>query len=265
MVTNKMSKKLLLGAIFLAVQLLVLGINVEANARILGFNPEMLVYGYVFYENGTIAPGVTVNIHSYHDGWLIDTGTAISNAEGKYMEGGNLEVVSAGDMINVSSPSGDSVQHIVTESEFISLATMINLTVLDGGNHDPIIDYYYPSENPVMKINEEILFVVNASDLDGDELNYSWFLDEVLQDEDTNLYLFEPGEIKEYSLKALVNDSLSFVEKIWNIIVTPVNFIMTFADGSSEVELNFNESNEQEFVIEIPSDMVIKNAVVRIG
>jgi len=95
----------------------------------------------------------------------------------------------------------------------------VNITPV---NDIPIIENYNP-ENPVKIVeNKDEEFNVMAFDVDGDELDFSWFLNSEDTGEDSNGYLFNQEE-GVYNLEVFVSDSLEQASQLWNVIVGDIS------------------------------------------
>jgi len=231
----------------------------------LGQFPDVFIYGLVKYENNTLAPNMDINVSIFHSGSQIFSKIVTTRDDGTYWDA-NIEVSAAEDTIRLTSPSDDYIEHNITEDEFAArFVQMKNLTIFEKINHRPVITSSYPEQNPTIKSNESITFLINVTDIDEDELRYTWLLDGMPKPVTNNSFLFSPLLIKDYSLIVFVNDGTLNTDYAWNINVVYPNYISAFADGSESINLLFNEQNRQAAVIKIPSRSLITNAMVRIG
>lgn len=146
----------------------------------------------------------------------------------------------------------------------------INVIVTDGENQVkqeitinvakkeemPVIDSFLPLEDVVIDENEEIEFEIEVSDLNNDELSYSWSLDDeaVL---DTDSYTYDIGyfDAGEHLVKVEVSDGVNEVEKEWNIVVNNIDRKPEFKEPLIDrAVINENDKIEIDFLIEDPDE-----------
>jgi hypothetical protein len=122
---------------------------------------------------------------------------------------------------------GDAGEYnvVVTVSDGENDVSEEVLIIVNRKEAEPTIDSFAPKEEIVV-IDEgnNLQFKVDASDLNGDELSYKWFIgDEVVSD--TNEMLFETGyqDSGEYFVKVVLSDGIFNVSKEWTVNVDDVD------------------------------------------
>lgn len=90
-------------------------------------------------------------------------------------------------------------------------------------NHAPVINYYSPENLNLVHINQEVEFIVSATDEDGQLLTYTWSVNG--QDRATGIdttFRYQFTESGNFNVKVLVNDRLYLgtTEHVWEF---PVN------------------------------------------
>ncbi len=75
-----------------------------------------------------------------------------------------------------------------------------------------------------VKEGETLNFFADAEDKDGEELKYSWMLNEqITSEEKSGEYAFNYESAGEYALKVIVSDGSKEVSQDWNLVVEKVN------------------------------------------
>jgi hypothetical protein len=113
-------------------------------------------------------------------------------------------------------------------------------------NDPPQIVAYQPVEdNPVMILGDEMNFVVQASDSDGDTLSFRFTLDDVVVSTGDD-YLHDATDVGEFDIEAVVSDGEHFATHLWQLTITPEPdtippsevHIVTLDTGDEPGELN---------------------------
>jgi len=71
----------------------------------------------------------------------------------------------------------------------LEISEIINIIVNDI-NNAPIINFYFPNENPTITEEELKLFSIVAYDINSDILTYTWYLDDVEVETEDNNYTY---------------------------------------------------------------------------
>lgn len=92
-------------------------------------------------------------------------------------------------------------------------------------NTAPVIDSSSPSGSVLMGEGGSQVFSVGASDPDGDDLTYSWTLDNTLVAESSASFLYEPGhdDVGLHELQCEVSDGTASASVFWTIDVQGAN------------------------------------------
>jgi hypothetical protein len=105
-------------------------------------------------------------------------------------------------------------------------------------NQPPVITGYSPGDNPVFMENIDKEFSISVSDPEDDELEITWYLDDV-EDGTGEDYMF--NQVKgTYEVKVIVSDGEYEVENIWNVVVKAVSDLTCV-----EVEGFIMDANEE--------------------
>lgn len=76
-------------------------------------------------------------------------------------------------------------------------------------NHEPVIEYYHPLFNPVINETENITFNITATDIDNDNLTYSWYINNTLltwEINDSYIFISNYSSYGVYEIKVVVTD-----------------------------------------------------------
>lgn len=103
----------------------------------------------------------------------------------------------------------------------IILACLISLVY---ANQAPVIDFYSNFTSSSIMFGETRVFYVIASDADGDNLSYEWYLDGVSAEENSNVYSYLAEEEGNYIINVEVSDENSSVSKSWSVSVIKENY-----------------------------------------
>ncbi len=138
--------------------------------------------------------------------------------------------------------------------------TYLNLTVYDI-NQYPVATFD-PFNGSMILENETVNLTVNAYDPEGQNLSYSWFVNNTLLNFTGKILPFSVEEWGKYNVTVVISDGDLSINHSWIFRVIKSNMIIWFADGSFEKELYFNESLVQNFSILIPYPSIIEKAEV---
>ena len=122
---------------------------------------------------------------------------------------------------------GDAGEYTVTvtASDGELTASKEVLIIVNRKEEAPVLDSFSPEET-IIEVDETgtVSFSVVASDLNDDELLYSWKLDGVeVGDEDNVEYQTTYEDSGSHTVKVSVSDGLFDSEKIWSVTVNNVN------------------------------------------
>lgn len=122
---------------------------------------------------------------------------------------------------------GDNGEYTVTiTASDGELATSQDvLIIVKKKEEQPTIDSFSPSESMInIRETESIEFSVRASDLNDDELTYSWKLDGI-EASDNDEYVYETGyeDSGSHTVKIDVSDGTSEVGALWSVTIENVN------------------------------------------
>ena len=122
---------------------------------------------------------------------------------------------------------GDAGEYTVTvtASDGELTASKEVLIIVNRKEEAPVLDSFSPEET-IIEIDETgtVSFSVVASDLNDDELSYSWKLDGVeVGNEDNVEYQTTYEDSGSHTVKVSVSDGLFDSEKIWSVTVNNVN------------------------------------------
>jgi len=122
---------------------------------------------------------------------------------------------------------GDAGEYTVTvtASDGELTASKEVLIIVNRKEEAPVLDGFNPEET-IIEVDETdtVSFSVDASDLNDDELSYSWKLDGVeIGDDDNVEYQTTYEDSGSHTVKVSVSDGLFDSEKIWSVTVNNVN------------------------------------------
>ncbi|MBN1971226.1 MAG: PKD domain-containing protein [Candidatus Delongbacteria bacterium] len=130
------------------------------------------------------------------------------------------EIVSDNNMFQFSTNSQSSGFHstkLIVTAEGHNPFNLTWLIDVQNVNGSPVINSFLPIETNIqITTTPFISFSVDATDPDGDALNYSWFLNNELMSNSQNnfSYVFELGQ---HFVKSEINDGVDTVSVEWNI------------------------------------------------
>jgi len=111
----------------------------------------------------------------------------------------------------------------------------------------PVINEFSPLADPVINETESQLFYVVASDIEGNNLSYSWFLNTVLVSNAENYtFVSDLESAGFYNVTVIVNDGLYSVDNYWNLTVMDINNAPIFELIGDKV---VNENKTLEFFV----------------
>ncbi|MFH0868148.1 MAG: hypothetical protein V1831_02455 [Candidatus Woesearchaeota archaeon] len=122
---------------------------------------------------------------------------------------------------------GDAGEYTVTATASDSLLTASKevLIIVNRKEEAPVLESFKP-ESTIVEIGETdiVSFKVIVSDLNNDELIYSWKLDGIeIGNDDSIEYLTTYEDSGAHTVKVSVSDGMFDTEKIWSITVNNVN------------------------------------------
>ncbi len=110
-------------------------------------------------------------------------------------------------------------------SDGVTRATAIDsaLVIVTPINDPPIIISFLPTQTSLSAaLNETLSFSINATDIDS-PISYSWFVDNVNQNNSTVEFTYQFTQSGTLQVKAVVSDNVSTVEQIWIVSVPVAN------------------------------------------
>lgn len=135
---------------------------------------------------------------------------------------------------------GDAGEYnaVITVSDGENEVSEEVLIIVNRKEAEPTIDSFAPKEEIVV-IDEgnNLEFKVDASDLNGDELSYKWFIDDEFVS-GTNEMLFETGyqDSGEYFVKVVLSDGIFNVSKEWTVNVDDVG-VASILEQIKDIEI----------------------------
>jgi len=116
-----------------------------------------------------------------------------------------------------------NVTLVVSDSGGLFDSQQWNVTVNDI-NRPPIIDDYYPPADPIILEGESQKFNITKSDLDGDPLTVTWWLNQSDTGETSDSYTYTANyeSAGTYNVTVVVSDGLSQTSYQWTLTVTNV-------------------------------------------
>ncbi|MDP8269118.1 MAG: PKD domain-containing protein [Candidatus Tenebribacter davisii] len=176
------------------------------------------------------------------------------------VDGNNNIAVSINEGTVTLTPAPDwfgyeDITFIATDDSLVSMFDQVQITI-DNVNEDPVINAYDPDQVEVT-INEAEtqIFWVSVSDVEGDILNYEWYVDEVLQSGQTDsiyTYTSDYNSAGIYQIKCLINDEIT---EIYD----------NFSSNASSIKFAFRDNREpvmQEWqltVINVDQEIVVND------
>jgi predicted acyl esterase len=142
---------------------------------------------------------------------------------------------------------------------------ILNITVTDTGtpalagyaeylitvhnvNRLPIIIYYSPDlKYSVNEVENGVLnFSIEAKDLDGDELLYKWYMDNVEMPSETKVFslFYNYTSAGDYIIEVKINDTIDNISMIWHLNIGPTNRAPKIVFYTPEKNYWVNETNE---------------------
>jgi len=122
---------------------------------------------------------------------------------------------------------GDSGRHTttITVSDGENEVSEEVVIIVNRKEEMPVIYDFEPKESYIIiDEGEEIKFIVRASDLNNDELDYQWVLDDEIYTNGNQLN-FPTGynDAGEYKISAIISDGIFIVTKKWDVKVNDVD------------------------------------------
>ena len=127
-------------------------------------------------------------------------------------------------------------------------------------NGGPIVQYIHPNNSVMMGMRkeEQQKFIVGAIDYNGDNLNYTWYLDgSHISEVNIPEYSLDTSTLTEgsYALRCDITDG-EFIESVlWNVeyrtnILPPTNIVVsdTPNDNGNSIEMSWSLSEDDEFI-----------------
>ncbi|MDP2909432.1 MAG: hypothetical protein Q8N77_06530 [Nanoarchaeota archaeon] len=110
----------------------------------------------------------------------------------------------------------DSANLSFTSNEVILAVGASNAT----SNNPPNIDTYSPLSNPTISVGESQTFSITKSDSDGDSMNVTWYVDNVVQEGKTgNSFVYTASIVGSFTVKVAVSDGSLSDTNTWVLTV----------------------------------------------
>ncbi|MBU4500958.1 MAG: PKD domain-containing protein [Nanoarchaeota archaeon] len=138
----------------------------------------------------------------------------------------NVTIESDGDAI--FSPEEDwtgteTLTFTAYDSENLTVTSNeVTLTVQEanGTNSKPVIDSKVPITNPTITVNGSQTFSITKSDPDGDDLNVTWYVENVIQEGKIgDSFTYKPSKEGTFKIKVAVADASTSALHTWTLTV----------------------------------------------
>ncbi|MDD4156885.1 MAG: Ig-like domain-containing protein, partial [Candidatus Cloacimonetes bacterium] len=116
-----------------------------------------------------------------------------------------------------------TVTFAATDDSLASVSTDVLVTVLPVNDAPEIVSVLPDSTQMEIFENTIIEFSVVATDVDNEELFYSWFINEIQAESDSSSFVYHFPENGEFEIKIVVSDGELTAEHIWEITVNSTN------------------------------------------
>jgi PKD repeat protein len=182
-----------------------------------------LPLAFTFAEDGSMLVNMALYAHDVDDDILSLTASGNTNV---------TVVITDMNVTLSAAPDWNGTEQVtftINDNMGRSIVSAVTDIIVTPVNDPPSIDGYSPLQSNVsVALNETLSFSITASDIDS-PVNYSWFVNDVNQDNATNAFTYQFTQFATYFVKVIVSDSLTTVEQMWTVSV-PVstdNEIMT--------------------------------------
>jgi len=158
---------------------------------------------------------------------------------------------------NLNYFGADVVEYEVSDGQLTATAT-VTITV-NPINDAPVIDDYFPLENPTIQEKQSQKFNIAVSDVDDTDLEIKWYLDgKEIKTGNSYEFLSDCNSQGTYEVKAVVNDGKLTDEHIWQLTVEDVCSRIYLKSGNNIFSL---PRNEQKSFNELNTDcnVVVEN------
>jgi len=179
-------------------------------------------YSMIPEINWSLNVNKTINLLTYFDDVENDTLTFTApNAT-------NITVRISGEEVTFYPDKGwygtRAITFTANDSKTTTQSNSVTLRVIGSANDTntpPLITSYAPtSSSTIMKNNQAKTFSLSAVDIDGDNLTYSWYLNnEIVSSATKSVYTLSKPSLGNHSLKASVSDGNYSVVHTWSISV----------------------------------------------
>ncbi|MEK6936141.1 MAG: hypothetical protein AABW67_05095 [Nanoarchaeota archaeon] len=158
---------------------------------------------------------------------IFNTATGLINITGNASNLGNYKIqfcVNDSGLLNHHPNFGEYCSSGSNDITWESIRKCTNLSLtITNTNRAPVIVSHYPNETNLNPLgNQELYFNVSAYDPDGTfPLNYSWYLNNILESEgfDNFKYTFGCGVTGNFNVSIIVSDGLNYSSVNWNVSV----------------------------------------------
>lgn len=172
---------------------------------------------FTFAEDGTLPINMTLYASD------IDNANLTLSASGNT----NVTVTITGMNISLGTlPNWSGTEQVtftINDNMGRAIASDIADVIVTPVNDPPTIESYTPIQTTIsVALNETLSFIVTASDVDS-PINYSWFVNDVNQNNPSNALTYQFTQYTTYEVRAVVSDNVSTVEQIWTVAVPVAN------------------------------------------
>lgn len=139
----------------------------------------------------------------------------------------NITIDSGGDAIltpETDWTGSETLTFTVYDTENAGVTSNeVTLTILASNvttNNPPSIDTYSPESDPTISVGETQTFTITKSDPDGDSMNVTWYVDNVIQEEEiSNTFKYTASEEGSFVIKVSVSDGQTSDSNSWALTV----------------------------------------------
>ena len=144
--------------------------------------------------------------------------------------------------LNIKIVAKDASNAIVESNEFTVKVNAVN--------DAPRIRNFIPSRlNQVISEVENINFNIDAYDIENDNLNVKWFVDDVEKLNGNNFVFIADGEVKTHKVKVQISDNEFTISNTWDLIVSDHPITNNFDGDTTNFDLDGNQLVSMQNVV----------------